>query len=91
MPPFTVCCARGILNTGDTGGAAFCVSLTVCISLAKKGPACLCRGITCERWVQALALPDQDALYNATFYFPVLDVRPLPARKWLAEGWLRLD
>ncbi|KAK9846326.1 hypothetical protein WJX81_001544 [Elliptochloris bilobata] len=31
------------------------------------------RGITCERWIQALALPRQDALYNATFYFPVLD------------------
>ena len=39
-----------------------------------------CRGITCERWVQALALPDQDALYNATFYFPVLNVRPWPTR-----------
>ena len=53
---------------------------TVCICLANKGPACLRRGIRCERWVQALALPDQDALYNATFYFPALDVRPLPVQ-----------
>ena len=41
--------------------------------------------------MQALALPDQDALYNATFYFPVLDVRPLPACNGLAEGRLRID
>ena len=64
--------------------------LPVCICLANQGPACLRRGIRCERWVQALALPDQDALYNATFYFPVLDVRPLSACKGLAEGRMRM-
>ena len=46
----------------------------------------MCRGIRCERWVQALALPDQDALYNATFYFPVFDVRPCPLVKGLRRS-----
>lgn len=36
------------------------------------------RGILCEQWTQTLAIERQGALYNVSFYFPVLDVRPLP-------------
>ena len=46
-------------------------------------PSCsqrLCgrRGILCERWTQTLAIERQGALYNVSFYFPVLDVCPPP-------------
>ncbi len=59
-----------------------------------------CRGIKCEQWIQTLPIPNQAALYNASFYFPVLDVRQLPlcttclacfltwaGQTWSAAGW----
>ena len=75
MPPLNFLSARHL------SGAELCVPIPNGVHLfGKQGTACLRRGIRCERWVQALALPDQDALYNATFYFPALDVRPLPVQ-----------